>query len=86
MRIKFNKGMTPDDIAGMFTKIMDGRNSLIGSVNIYVQEYDENLKTIKDGECLEVKATAYGQTRYDEYAADIRRGKLKLCAGGDKHG
>ena len=82
MRIKFNKGMTPDDIAQMFARVMNDRNTLIGTVNIYVQEYSEDLKAVRDEEYLEVKPTDYGKTRYDEYAANLRRGNLKLCAGG----
>jgi len=77
MRIKFNKGMTPDDIANMFARIMNDRNSLIGTVNIYVQEYGEDLKTVKGEEYLEGKPTEYGQSRYDEYSSEVRRSKLK---------
>jgi len=78
MRIKFKKGMTPEDIANMFVRIMNDRNALIGTVNIYVQEYDEKLKPIKDEQYIEVKPTEYGMNRYNEYSADIRRSKLKV--------
>lgn len=78
MRIKFNKGMTPEDIANTFTRIMNDRNALIGTVNIYVQEYNEDLKAVRDEEYLEVKPTEYGMNRYKEYSADLRRSKLKV--------
>lgn len=78
MRIKFRKGMTPEDIANMFVRLMDDRNALIGTVNIYVQEFDEELKPVKDEEYIEVKPTNYGMARYEEYAADLRRSNLKV--------
>lgn len=77
MRIKFKKGMTPEDVADMFVRIMDDRKYLIGTVNIYVQEFDEELKTVRDEEYIEIRPTEYGQSRYDEYAADMRRSKIK---------
>lgn len=78
MRIKFRKGMTPEDIASMFVRLIDDRSALIGTVNIYVQEFDEDLKTVKDEEYIEVKPTEYGMTRYNEYAADLRRSSLRV--------
>ena len=78
MRIKFNKGMTPEDIAKMFVQVVNDRNNIIGTVNIYVQEFDENLKQVKDEDYLEVKATEYGMNRYNEYAADLRRDNLRV--------
>lgn len=78
MRIKFQKGMAPEDMTRYFLKILRDRNALIGTVNIYVQEYDDNLNTVKedDGYYL-VNPTASGKAKYDDYAADIRRSKLK---------
>jgi len=78
MRIKFKKGMTPEDIADMFVRITNDRNALIGTVNIYVQEYDEKLKAVKDEEYIEVKPTEYGKSRYNEYSSELRRSKLKV--------
>jgi hypothetical protein len=78
MRIKFNKGMTPDDIANMFVRLMNDRNALIGTVNIYVQEYNEELKAVRDEEYMEVKPTKYGLMRYGEYSVGLRRSKLKV--------
>lgn len=78
MRIRIHKGMTPEDVADMFVRVVRDRDTLIGTVNIYVQEYDENLQPIKDGDFIEVKPTNYGLSRYEEYSADLRRGKLKV--------
>jgi len=78
MRIKFKKGITPEDIADMFVRITNDRNALIGTVNIYVKEYDEKLKAVKDEEYIEVKPTEYGKSRYNEYSSELRRSKLKV--------
>jgi len=79
MRIKFKKGMTPEDIANMFTRLIYERNLLIGAVNIYIQEFDEDMKPIKyDEQYIEIKPTEYGMSRYKEYEADLRRSNLKV--------
>lgn len=78
MRIKFKKGMTPQDIANMFVRLTNERNALIGTVNIYVQEFDEELKPVRDDEYIEVKPTKYGMSRYEEYSTDLRRSKLRV--------
>lgn len=79
MRIKFKKGMTPEDIANMFVKLVNDRNLLIGSVNIYIQEFDQDMQPIKyDEQYIEIKPTEYGMNRYKEYEADLRRSNLKV--------
>lgn len=78
MRIKFNKGMTPEDIANMFVRVVNERNNIVGTVNIYFQEHDENLKQVKDEDYIEVRPTEYGLNRYNEYAAELRRDNLKV--------
>lgn len=78
MRIKFQKGLSPEVMASMFLEIIRDRGMLVGAVNIYVQEYDENMKPIfGDGDCLEVTPTDAGKKIYSEYAAGQRRSKLK---------
>ena len=67
-----------EDIADMFVRITNDRNALIGTVNIYVKEYDEKLKAVKDEEYIEVKPTEYGKSRYNEYSSELRRSKLKV--------
>ena len=38
MRIKFNRGLSPEAIASLFLKIVEQRGLVVGAVNIYVQE------------------------------------------------
>jgi hypothetical protein len=78
MRIKFKKGLSPEAVASYFLNIVEGREKVIGSVNIYVQEYDEDMKPIKDdGSYIEVAPNQAGLRNYAEYSADLRRSKLK---------
>jgi hypothetical protein len=80
MRIRFKKGMTPENVARVFLDIIGERGFVLGSVNIYFQEYDENMKLIKfenDTEFLEVTPSEHSQKQYTEYQADLRRSKLK---------
>jgi len=80
MRIKFKKGMTPEGVARMFLDIVEDRGFLIGSVNIYFQEYDENMKAVRfedEHEYIEVAPNEHGKKQYSEYQADLRRSKLK---------
>lgn len=78
MRIKFTKGMTPESIADYFLQIVSERGNLIGAVNIYVQEYDEDLKQIEDTGYYEIRPTEHGLNNYKEYEAYTRRSKLKI--------
>ena len=51
---------------------------MIGAVNIYVQEYDEDLKQIEDTGYYEIRPTEHGLNNYKEYEAYTRRSKLKI--------
>lgn len=79
MRIKFEKGVSPDIVAQTFLKIIEDSDMLIGSVNIYIQEYDEEMKPVKfeKKDCLVVKPTKLGLRDYSEYAAEKRRERMK---------
>lgn len=78
MRIKFEKGFTPERIAENLVTIIRENDWLIGTVNIYVQTYDENMKTMDDqGEYVVCKPKEKAVLEYDEDAAEIRRGRLK---------
>ena len=80
MRIKFEKGMTPETIAQAFVDFVRDNNLLIGSVNIYMQTYDENMKAEKfrrDEEYTLCKPTAIAKEEYIEDVALIRRGRLR---------
>jgi len=80
MRIKFEKGMTPETIAQAFVDFVRDNNLVIGSVNIYMQTYDENMKAEKfrrDEEYTLCKPTAIAKEEYIEDVALIRRGRLR---------
>lgn len=80
MRIKFKKGLTPEAVASMFLRIVEERDLVIGSVNIYIQEYGEDMKPVPYNQCdeyLEVTPSTPSKQQYEDYAADIRRSKLR---------
>lgn len=80
MRIKFKKGLAPEAIAAMLLQIIEERNLVIGSVNVYIQEYGDDMKPIpcrQDDSYLEINPTDRGKRGYDDYVADMRRSKLK---------
>lgn len=78
MRIKFKKGATPESIGWLFAHIMKERGTVIGTVNIYVQEYGDDMKVIKDdGEYLEYVPGDITLEKYAEYSAGVRRSKMK---------
>lgn len=71
--------MTPEDITANFLKLINQRGMLIGAVNIYVQEFDQDMQPIKhDEQYIEITPTEYGLGRYKEYEANLRRGNLKV--------
>lgn len=78
MRIKFKKGLPPEAIAATFLDILKGRNAIIGAVNIYIQEYGDDMKVVPfSEECIEVSPTSEGLRRYTEYSANLRRSNLR---------
>lgn len=80
MRIKFEKGMTPETIAQAFVNFVRDNDLVLGSVNIYMQTYDENMKAEKfrrDEEYTLCKPTAIAKEEYIEDVALIRRGRLR---------
>ena len=80
MRIKFEKGMTPETIAQAFVDFVRDNNLVIGSVNLYMQTYDENMKADKfrrNDEYTLCKPTEIAKEEYIEDVALIRRGRLR---------
>jgi len=78
VRIKFKKGFTPEAIADLFLQIVEDRGNVIGAVNIYFQEYDENMNVIRhDDEYLEAQPGRDSKELYTDYAADVRRKRLR---------
>ena len=79
MRIKFEKGMTPERIAQAFVDFVRQNDLVIGAVNVYIQTYDENMKAEKnDNEHYTICSPV--EKLKNEYADDvalIRRGRLR---------
>ncbi len=80
MRIKFEKGMTPERIAQAFVDFVRQNELVIGSVNIYIQTYDENMKAEKNNNDTYTicEPSEKLKTEYTEDVASIRRGRLKV--------
>ena len=47
MRIKFKKGCHPDHIIDYLRDMLKFPDAYIGSVNVYVQMYDKEMKPVK---------------------------------------
>jgi hypothetical protein len=80
MRIKFEKGMTPEAIAQMFVELIRGGDIVIGTVNMYVQTFDEEMKPEKfdrSAEYLVCKPTEKTKKKYEEDVARIRRRRMR---------
>ncbi len=78
MRIKFKKGIPPESLAMMLFEIIKERDMVIGSVNVYIQEYGEDMKPIKfDDEYLVVEAAGITCDKYTDYVVSQRRKKMK---------
>ena len=81
MRIKFEKGLTPERIADAFVKYIYDNNIVIGSVKMYIQTYDNEMKAVKFGsyedEYMCCSPSEKAKKEYEEYSAAIRRGNFK---------
>lgn len=82
MRIKFEKGITPEKMAAAFVDFIYSNGIVIGAVNLYVQTYDDDMKPEKfgGGAYYLCKATEENKAEYDQYAARMRRSKFKQVA------
>lgn len=80
MRIQFKKGISPEAIADTFLDIVKKRGNVIGAVNIYIQEYDQDMQPIAfdNSQYIQVKPTPDGTDDYAEYCARMRRKSLKV--------
>jgi hypothetical protein len=77
VRIKYKKGTSPDLIVAHLRQYFE--ETIIGSVNVYIQEYDENMKARKDdAEYLVFEPGDVSKERYADYAADQRRKRMKV--------
>ena len=80
MRIKFEKGMTPEAIGRAFVEFAKENNIVIGAVNMYVQTYDDEMsaeKFKKDEEIFICSPSETTKQRYSEDMATIRRKRMK---------
>ena len=80
MRIKFEKGLTPERIADEFVRFIRENNVVIGSVNVYIQTYDEEMKPEKNKEekYLVISPKDIAKQEYAEDVSKTRRKRLKV--------
>jgi hypothetical protein len=78
MRIKFEKGITPEVMANTLLGLIQEHGKMVGSVNVYVQFYDENMDIEKDTVAITCSATAKEKAIYSGYEADSRRRRLRV--------
>lgn len=81
MRIKFEKGMTPERVAQAFVDYIRNNNIVIGAVNMYIQKHDDEMKPEKfrrgEEEYLVCSPSEAAQKEYTKDVAMIRRKKMK---------
>jgi hypothetical protein len=79
MRIKFEKGMTPEKIAEVFVDFIRENDITIGSVNMYLQTYDENMKVepFNKNEYLVCNPSEATKAQYDKELVNTRRKRMK---------
>ncbi len=80
MRIKFEKGFTPEAMTDALLSFIKENNLLIGSVNVFIQLYGEDGKAIndfKDSGMYIYKPPEYYKEEYTQYAAKLRRKSFK---------
>ena len=77
MRIKFEKGITPEIMANEFLNLIREHGKLVGSVNMYVCFYGEDMKLDKDNITITCSATDAESNYYAQYEADKRRKGLR---------
>jgi len=80
VRIKFEKGMTPEAISQIFTQFIRESGLVIGAVNIYIQTYDDDMKPVKfdKKEYFVCKPSESTKKEYQEDVARIRRDKIEV--------
>lgn len=78
MRIKYEKGFTPERIAEHLAWFVRENNLVIGAVNVYIQLYDENMKPLKnDGDEYLVSPGDISKREYVDDVANIMRRRIK---------
>lgn len=81
MRIKFEKGMTPEAVALAFVQYIKQNNIVIGAVNIYMQTYDEDMRAEKykkrENEYIVCSPTETTRKAYENQVVEARRSRMK---------
>lgn len=79
MRIKFEKGMTPERIAQAFVDYVRQNELVIGAVNVYIQTFDESMKPMRETaeDYTVCSPSEFLKKEYADDVALIRRGRLK---------
>jgi uncharacterized glyoxalase superfamily metalloenzyme YdcJ len=80
MRLKFKKGFVPEHISKIFLEKVHETGRVIGSVNIYIQTYDDDMQSEvfdDNKEYWEYENCEENKEGYAEYAAWVRRSKMK---------
>jgi len=81
MRIKFERGITPERIAQEFVRYIRENDIVIGAVNIYIQTWDEETGKYRnkhnDSEYMICRPTEIAKEEYRADVANIRRGRIK---------
>ena len=81
MRIKFEKGFTPERMCNLLLSIINEDKLLIGSVNVFIQLYDENGKAVDDFRSNDIITAVPGEDakgEYADYSANMRRRIMKV--------
>ena len=78
MRIKFEKGITPEVMAESFLNIINDHGKLVCSADMYVRFYNEDMKLDKDTILVTCSAKSVEDEAYSQYAADKRREGLRV--------
>lgn len=79
MRLKLEKGMTPERMAKAFIDFVRSNDLVIGTVNMYIQTYDEEMKPekFKDEGYYICSPSDESIAEYNEDVVRIRRKRMK---------
>lgn len=77
MRIKYEKGITPEVMAEHFVSFIRNNDIVMGSVNVYVQTYDDEMKAVKTSRNDEYLLVRPGDVEKSNYYNDVARTRRK---------
>ena len=82
MRLKFEKGITPERIAEGLVDFIYENNIHIGAVNMYIQTFNDEMKAENTREYTIFSPEKKAKEEYTEYVANLRRSKFKAVSNG----